>query len=174
LYPNIPSLGVPYGQFDNQTIPDAGLEWRRAASIIGDILVIAPERFTAQILNSSQTEPLYKFMFNGTYDSGFPSFFGATHGIELAFVFNDPDLLNTTARSNLGILMSRSWASFVSDLNPNHHGLKGVPNWDVYSSTQQGVYFNFQMDLPISLEPDIYRQEGIELINQAKLTLNMA
>jgi acetylcholinesterase len=113
-------------------------------------------------------------MFNGTYDSGFPSFFGATHGIELAFVFNDPDLLNTTARSNLGILMSRSWASFVSDLNPNHHGLEGIPSWDVYSSTQQGVYFHFQMDLPNSLEPDIYRQEGIELINQAKLTLNMA
>ena len=171
LYPNIPSEGVPYGQFDNQTIPNAGSQWRRAASIIGDLAVIAPVRWSAQIFN--KTQPVYKFVFNGTYASGFPAFFGATHGLEIAFIFNDPTLLNTTAEHNLAHVVSRTWISFVSELDPNHHGVAGLPHWDVYSNGPDGVYFDLQQDLPITLKSDDFRKEGIALINQVKSELNM-
>ena len=171
LYPNIPSEGVPYGQYDNQTIPNAGLEWRRAAAIIGDITVSAPVRSTAQIFN--KTQPVFKFVFNGTYNSGFPTFFGATHGLEIAFIFNDPTLLNTTSQLGLAHVMSRCWISFFADLDPNQHGVPGLPQWAVYSSGPDGVYFDLQEDIPITLKSDDFRKDGMALINQAKDELNM-
>lgn len=38
--------------------------------------------------------------------------------------------------------MSRSWISFVHDLNPNNHGLREVPAWPEYSKSPSNFVFS--------------------------------
>jgi acetylcholinesterase len=150
-----------------------GLQWRRAAAINGDLTLISGARLTAQIYSSTGVSPptTYKYRFNITNPlyPGFPDFFGSTHGYEVNFVWNDPDLRNTTELSRAVDILSRTWVSFVSDLNPNHHGLNGVPAWEPYTSRPEGANFVFQVD-GYGMESDTFRFEGIELINRVVLS----
>jgi acetylcholinesterase len=173
LYPDNPSLGVPYGRFDGMVWPEAGLQWRRSASIIGDFVMIAPSRLSAQIYSSTGSSPpaTYKYRFNVTNPafSGYPEYFGSTHGYEVNFVWNSPDVKTTSNYSHVAGIMARSWASFVSDLDPNHHGIAGVPNWDQYSSRPEGANFVIQIG-GYGMESDIYRFEGIDFINRVTIS----
>jgi acetylcholinesterase len=168
LYPNIPSEGVPYGRFDNETFPANGLQWRRVASIVGDQVMIATARLTAQVF--STTTPVYKYRFNVTNPiAGFPDFDGAAHGDEVNFVWNDPDLKTTPELTKVTDFMARSWVSFVVDLTPNNHGLPDIPVWEPYSSRDDGANIVIDIDC-IYVETDDFRQRGIELLNRIKIS----
>jgi acetylcholinesterase len=168
LYPNVPSLGVPYGRAGNETFPALGLQWRRVASIAGDQSMIGPARQTAQIFSTASV--VYKYRFNATNPlAGFPDSAGAAHGDEVNFVWALPGLRNGTAQTQLVDLMSRAWVSFVVDLDPNNHGLKGIPRWEDYTSRVHGAGFVFQLD-NLTMETDDYRHDGIELLNRIKLS----
>jgi carboxylesterase type B len=57
--------------------------------------------------------------------------------------------------------ISRSWISFIHDLNPNNHGLKdpNLPVWPLYSSeTPKNIVFREGGSF---IEKDNYRQEQL-------------
>jgi acetylcholinesterase len=170
LYPDIPSDGVPYGEFGNSTFPKYGTQWRRIASISGDLWFIGPCRLFAQYLAFHKKEKVYKYRVTLT-DPLFPAMLGAAHGIEIGYVWNEPTLrLTSTAISKTVDFVSRAWASFIYDLDPNHHGLRGIPAWKPYSSSSTGVNLVIATD-SFTSEDDTFRSEGIELINSVILNL---
>jgi cholinesterase len=55
--------------------------------------------------------------------------------------------------------MSRSWISFVHDLNPNNHGVEDVPQWPEYSESASN--FVFRVDNS-TVEADTWRTEQLD------------
>jgi triacylglycerol lipase len=166
-YPNIPSEGVPYGQFGNQTFPDYGTQWRRVASITGDVLFIGPCR----LFSKAQSTTTYRYRANLTDPTGqFPAMLGSTHAIEIGYVWNTPAVRTNSDLSRTVDFMSRAWVSFVVDLNPNNHGLSGIATWNKYSAAPQGQNFVIATN-SFSTEVDTYRTNGINTINNAVLKL---
>ena len=121
-YPNIPSQGVPYSMFGNTTFPSLGSQWCRVASITGDIFFIRPCRlFSSANVNASADIDHYRLNVTD------PTTLGSTHGIDINYVWNSPALKkNSTAVAKTVDFMSRVWAAFVVDQNPNGHGVSGV------------------------------------------------
>jgi acetylcholinesterase len=166
-YPNIPSEGVPYGEFGNQTFPDYGSQWRRVASITGDVLFIGPCRLFCQ----AQASTVYRYRANLTDPTGqFAPMLGSTHAIELEYVWNTPAVRTTSDLSRTVDFMSRAWVSFVVDQTPNNHGLSGIPTWNKYNAASQGQNFVIATN-SFSTELDTYRTAGINTINNAVLKL---
>ena len=186
LYPNIQALGIPslitYPSIitPNSSLADAvGLQFRRVAAYIGDIVVIAPRR-ASSIAWSSYNVPSYAYRFDVTVN-GMPPYIGATHFQEVSFVFNntlgqgyavDPfanlTASESTAFQDLAVLMSRSWVSFITELDPNANGVEGASKWPVYNATAGG---GAGMDIVFSVnetftEPDTWRGEGIAWISE--------
>jgi acetylcholinesterase len=168
-YSNIPSEGVPYGQFGNNTFPSLGTQWRRVASITGDVLFIGPCRlFSSANVNASSK--IYHYRLNVT-DPSFDATLGSTHGIDINYVWNNPTLKNnSTDVAKTVDFMSRAWAAFVVDQNPNGHGVSGVANWNPYSADSKGQNFVIQVG-KWSTESDTFRKQGIDVINTAVLRL---
>lgn len=75
---------------------------------------------------------------------------------------------------DLAYLMASSWASFVTDLDPNSFRKenKGVPGrtegWPVYAAKNPMDYV-FDANVSSYAEPDTFREEGIALINSAAI-----
>jgi len=90
LYPNIPSEGVPYGRFGDCVFPHYGLQWRRVASMEGDVTFIGPSRLFAQSLAFNVSQTVYKYRFNATDSNFSPPEFGASHGDEIEYVLKHP------------------------------------------------------------------------------------
>lgn len=165
LYPNIPSEGVPYGEFGNSTFAKGGTQWRRIASIAGDVIMIAPCRLFSRMSAFAAQQPVYRYRVNLT-QPGTSARSGATHSIELPYVWNSPTLQSNVTYSRTVNFVSRAWISFISDLNPNHHGMEGVPYWNPYSIIPSGENFVIALN-HFSTEPDTYRLDGINFINSA-------
>jgi carboxylesterase type B len=169
LYPDIPSEGVPYGEFDNSTFPENSTQWRRIASITGDIIMIAPCRLFSQIASFSGYQPVYRYRANLTYP-GIPATLGSTHGIDIPYVWNFPTLQLNPETSETVEFVSRAWVSFINDLDPNHHGVEGIPSWNPYSTLPTGENFVIAVN-NFTTEPDVSRFDGISFINSVLLGL---
>ncbi|KAJ5156778.1 hypothetical protein N7492_009581 [Penicillium capsulatum] len=95
---------------------------------------------------------------------------GEQHFAELPFVFANP-LQNITAlgsdpaRLHLGQMVARMWASFVTDLDPNGHGVLHIPQWPRYSSQATNFVFRLPRDTSY-VERDDYRASGMDFINR--------
>lgn len=134
LYPNDPNDDVPLsapGVF-NDTI---GLQFKRSATLLGDIGFKAPRRLAAQQWNKHTNTPLYSYRFNAI-PNGVANYYGVTHFQEVSFVFYnihgvgfpnidppyfgpDPFADRPPSFFNLAKLMCRMWVSFIYDKNPN-------------------------------------------------------
>lgn len=134
LYPDSPDTDIPLsfpGRF-NDTI---GLQFKRSATLIGDLIFHAPKRLASQQWVKHTYSPLYSYRFNAI-PNGIPDYFAVTHFQEVSFVFHNvrgvgypdidppyfgPDPFANRPKSfvQLSTLMSRMWASFISDGNPN-------------------------------------------------------
>ena len=66
--------------------------------------------------------------------------------------------------------MSRMWVSFVVNLDPNKHGIRGVPEWPAYNVGDgrggQDIVFDTNVTILAYPERDIFRAEGIAFINE--------
>jgi triacylglycerol lipase len=136
LYPNDPKNDIPLSSpgIFNDSI---GLQFKRSATLTGDIVFKAPRRFAARQWNKFTNIPLYSYRFNAI-PNGIPDYYAVTHGQEVAFVFHNihgegypninppyfgPNPFANRSQSflDLATLMSRMWASFIHDKNPNFH-----------------------------------------------------
>ena len=132
--------------------------------------MIAHRRLTCQTWASNNIDA-YCYRFN-TIPNGITSFIGATHFQEVAFVFNnkaglgyppvsvDPFSGEPQSYPDLSDKMSTAWVSFVHGGNPGSF-------WPRYSP---GVGQNYVFDANATelgyLEPDLWRNQGISLINK--------
>ncbi|KAJ7032363.1 alpha/beta-hydrolase [Mycena alexandri] len=184
LYPDIPSLGVPYHTGDFQLDPfqngaffTPGLQNKRVASIVGDLRQAAGPRFIAQ--HASSEVPFYKYRFNHKpYSVSFSveDFIG--HFTEMGYVFNlqnnDTDFwitnhftatyLGPTAPIEdrfLGVYMSRAWASFIATGDPNNANVPSKITWPKYSEGQENMVWQTQGS---TTEKDNFRQRQMQFI----------
>jgi hypothetical protein len=143
-YPADPNDGIPSSQTLGGDVvlgPPFGAMYRRSAAYIGDMAFIAGRRLTCSTWAAANV-PAYCYRFNAIpATSSWP--FGVTHFTEVAFVFNNVDGLGyainpfanrSESYTDLSDLMSKSWASFVYDLDPNGWVGRdaGVPSWPAY------------------------------------------
>ncbi|UKZ94625.1 uncharacterized protein TrAFT101_009481 [Trichoderma asperellum] len=171
-YPATITYGaVPTGLPPSDVFPEPlGSSYRRSAAYYGDATMIAHRRLTCQTWASNNVDA-YCYRFN-TIPNGVTSFTGATHFQEVAFVFNnkaglgyppvsvDPFSGEPQSYLDLSDKMSTAWVSFVHGGNPGSF-------WPRYSP---GVGQNYVFDANATelgyLEPDLWRRQGISLINK--------
>ncbi|KAF3923558.1 Cholinesterase [Dactylellina cionopaga] len=171
-YPDNPVVGSPGGSIERFP-PPFGYEYKRVASLAGDYLLIAGRRLTARAW-VERGVTAYSWRFN-TIPNGVPREQGSTHVTDQAFVFanflgvgyehNYYDVEPASRKENYiktGLLMSRSIMSFVHDLTPNNHGIKGYPRWPTYDK-EDPKNFVFEGNTTSYVEPDTFRKAGINL-----------
>jgi triacylglycerol lipase len=137
LYPQGSADNIPVshpGEFDT-TI---GLQFKRMSTILNDIHFQAPRRLAARawLAHSDSHANLYSYRFN-TIPNGIADYFAVTHFQEVAFVFHNiegqgfpdvsppyfganPFLGKPQSYFDLADDMSRRWAAFIHDGNPNY------------------------------------------------------
>ncbi|KAH0283863.1 alpha/beta-hydrolase [Aureobasidium namibiae CBS 147.97] len=156
---NVTSLGPAFGPY-----------YRASAAYFGDEVFIANRRKTCEIWAANNVSA-YSYRFNAIPTGS--SY--VAHFQEVAFVFNnlnglgyavDPFANKSSAFTELSDFMSKSWVTFVHDLNPNGYAGKNssLPNWPVYSvDAPQNMVFD--ANVTSYAEPDTWRAEGIKLIS---------
>jgi carboxylesterase type B len=152
-----------------------GQQFRRVATYVGDQLFIAPRRQTAATWASHKL-PTYAYRFNAD-QAGFAPELAVSHFKEIGFVFRNiegvgfrPDIKPFDGKPqryiDLAYLISSTWASFVHDLNPNSwkSRSKGIEKWPRYKVADPKD-FVFDVNVTSHAEQDIWRKEGIDMIN---------
>ncbi|GKZ21401.1 hypothetical protein AbraIFM66951_006204 [Aspergillus brasiliensis] len=166
-YPNISALGCPYG-WGNTTWPKLGYEYKRYESMAGDLCMVAPRRLLSQKMKEYEEQVFaYRWDVAALNDS---SSIGVAHFAEIPFVFANPvqnmtPLGSDPARLELGNMAARMWTAFVTDLDPNGHGVSGIPHWPKYNLSDPR---DFVFRVPRNgsyVEKDTFRTEGIDYIN---------
>lgn len=157
------TLGAPWGA-----------EYRHSAAYWGDEVFIAARRLTCETWAAANL-PAYSYRFNVVV-AGIPWPIQVTHFQEVAFAFNNlkglgyaqnPFQNKSESFTQLSDLISKSWASFVYDLDPN--GWTGrdsaVPAWPAYS-LENPENIVWDANVTSHTEPDTFRAEGIKLLNE--------
>lgn len=182
-YPDNTSVNVIANLGDARPGPPFGAQFRRSASYYGDQFFIALRRLTCQTWAAAGV-PAYCYRFNAIPAGILPTI-GVTHFQEVSFVFLNllgvgyepvavPPFANKTqSYRDLSRLMSSSWASFVSDLDPNSWRESGAWNgteelWPQYDAANPQD-FVFDANVTSHVEADTYRKEGMDLINANNL-----
>ncbi|KAH8152546.1 uncharacterized protein LAJ45_03386 [Morchella importuna] len=167
FYPDDPAVGSPFGT-GNRTWPSLGLQYKRYSSIAGDITMDAPRRLLAETYSAKGVDQkVYSYRFDSPLQNT-TSKVGVGHFSDIPYVFSNTDNKIITALGDdpshvkLGHLMARMWASFVTDLDPNGHGVDGIAKWPDYRKGPNN--FVFRNDTSY-VEADTYRKEGMAYIN---------
>ncbi|KAJ4385619.1 hypothetical protein N0V93_010048 [Gnomoniopsis smithogilvyi] len=172
LYPNNNTVGLPAGYNPPENDTTYGLQYKRAVAFFTDAVETASRRLTVDTWAAAGGNA-YSGRLNLIALGTSPAL-GAHHAAELPFVFNnvDDDAYDNEQLQAASLLMSRMWASFVADLDPNNHGLTGCPIWPLWNTTNaNGVGTNFVVNADGTnssvaySEFDDYRLEGTKYIN---------
>lgn len=186
---NNPEFEVPYQPsfpLDFNT-SDYGLGYRRLASIVGDIMIIAPRRQACQIWSAHNLDA-FSYRWN-IYGNNTAPQIGATHSLEVVYAFHNnntefnfgsPQQLNKTlvelfnkdgtytnhdgTHASISQIISKQWISFISTLNPNNHDIYGIPYWCTYNSEtspKKNYVYDFRS---VYLEEDKFREKEIDYI----------
>lgn len=186
LYPlGDPLVSAPLDPTYNTTpivVPkEAGIQFPRLSTVAGDIIFHAGTRIASRFY--SKHSPVYKYRFNiqdFQYANPFLSFIGASHGQEIAYVFDNDQALedygynstwNPDPRSaEVAKTMSSMWVSFISDLNPNIHETNDTLSyWPEYSQGSENYVFDLN---GFYVENDDQRSEQFEFIESIVSELN--
>lgn len=184
-YPDDLSVNVVASLGNQRPGPPFGAQFRRSASYFGDVAFIAPRRKTCETWAANGLDA-YCYRFNAI-PAGIPAAIAATHFQEVAFVFNNvqgvgyvpaavPPFENKTqSYRDLAHFMNSNWISFVHDLDPNAWRESGAWNgteemWPKYTLDQPMDYV-FDANVSSYAEPDTYRKQGMQLINDNALSV---
>lgn len=180
-YPDDLSTNVIAALGDQRPAARFGAQFRRVCTFIGDQLFIAPRRATA-VAWAQHNTTAYAYRFNAD-QAGFATELAVSHFKEIGFVFNNiqgvgfrPDIKPFEGKparyAQLADFISKSWVSFVSELDPN--AWKGrnasVPLWPRYKGDDPRD-FVFEVNTTSRVESDTWRKEGIDFINQNALAI---
>jgi len=161
-YPDDPSQGSPFGTGSENALTP---QYKRLASILGDIIFQAPRRFLLQ--NAAHTENTWAYLYQR--GSSTP-FLGAFHGSDLAEFYGGA---GPVPDSNPDFIGTDALIFFVSRLNPNSPNT--VPGnisflshvqWEQWgSSNMSPPLLTFTDPEPsISFTADVYRANGMDII----------
>jgi triacylglycerol lipase len=135
LYPDIHAIGIP-ATLSGRPPPSKaslGVQWKRAAAYAGDLMQHAPRRLITQTW-AKYNVTSYSYHFN-VFPSGLDATIGVTHFQEVAFmmhnvqgfgyqnaVASNPFAGKLESYFQVATMMSRMWARFIVDLDPNNSG----------------------------------------------------
>jgi carboxylesterase type B len=135
LYPDIPEIGIPATLKGRPptSVAYLGYQWKRSAAYGGDLAQHASRRLITQTW-ARYNVTSYSYHFN-VFPAGLDATTGVTHFQEIAFVFHNirgngyenavasnPFANEPESYFRMATLMSRMWASFIVDLDPNNSG----------------------------------------------------
>ncbi|KAK5446502.1 hypothetical protein LTS15_009841 [Exophiala xenobiotica] len=180
LYPDIPAIGIPATLPGRPTgaLASLGYQYKRASAYGGDLAMHAPRRLASQSW-AAQNVSNWSYHFN-VVPNGTPPSAGATHFQEVAFVFDnilgqgynnsvavDPFANKPPSYDRLASIMSRMWASFIVDVDPNDTGNATSVHWPAYTSAApQNLVFDTNATNLMYVEQDYFRAEGIQYIEE--------
>ncbi|KAH6868970.1 lipase [Thelonectria olida] len=176
LYP-LDSCDQPPHSISNCSIfPDMGRQWRRAASIGGDMVMIAGRRKMCEVF-SSANQPVFSYRFD-TRLWNRTELEGVMHFDNVAFSFqNISGLLGPwpeyDGHRQLSRGIGRAYIRFVHSFDPNAHEDTNdtdvdIPYWPPYSLSNP---INMVLNASGSyLESDTYRREGIAFLNSPQVS----
>lgn len=125
LYPDDPAMGIP-ATLPGRAPASLGLQYKRAAAFCGDLVWHATRRLTAEVWARNGV-PGWAYLFN-VLPAGVSGAVGVTHFLEVAYVFSNIGAGAPEGHTRVANLMSRYWASFIIDLDPNGgNGMFGFP-----------------------------------------------
>ncbi|KAH9926253.1 carotenoid ester lipase [Epithele typhae] len=166
LYPDDPAIGAPYDTgTDFEIIP----QWKRYASIAGDIDFDAPIRLTAQLRADKQ--PVWVYY----YERNFVPGFGSTHGAEIPNMYGAGDMTDllihfaSTFNPNPSFLTNPSSPTCSSTGGAPRDTSKEAntaraPYWPAYS-TSAPTYLVFAANDTFAYLNGTYRSEQIDFLN---------
>ncbi|KAJ6504351.1 extracellular triacylglycerol lipase precursor [Mycena vitilis] len=158
LYPDIPSLGSPFGT-GNETF-GLSSQYKRAAAIQGDQWFQSQRRVWMERAAQAGL-PTFAYLFTQPTAGRFPTL-GVAHDDEIPYVYGLP-VDSSPSAILLSQLMPNYWISFATSLTPND-GL-GVPRpeWPQFTPNNKVV---LQLNgANTTVIPDDYRKEQIAYTN---------
>ena len=175
LYPNDPAHEPPYDIMNDTIFPSRGLQWRRAAAIGGDIVIISGRRKLCQEVAQADI-PIYSYRFaqrpwNATQEMG------VQHFVNVAFSFQNISgalgpLPQYQSYRDLSTSIGRAYANFATYNDPN--GLGGPNTNNNSDATGLPPWPRWEADNPENMvllangswvESDTFREQGIAFIN---------
>lgn len=184
LYPNNPGPEeVPFNNPTDEIFPERGLQWRRDATIGGDLVMIAQRRKTCEQFAQNGVKDVYSYRFDtplwNASDISEPV--TVRHFDNVMFSFQNISgalgpLPEYQSYRSLSKSIGRAYASFASSHQPNGAvaGLggayggqmgnaTGLPTWPRYSSqAPTNMVLNSHGSF---VEEDTWRREGVAFIN---------
>lgn len=114
------------------------------STILTDLLMVAPKRYSVRKWAELNKSPIYNFRFNAV-PNGVDDVYSAVHFVDIPYTFHNiegtgfpgehgpwlgPNPFDGKAKGyyDLARLVARVWISFTSDLDPNLHGGKSHPS----------------------------------------------
>ena len=109
------------------------------AAVATDSQFTCPARRIARAVETSQSEPVYRYFFSQALRFPFSSY-GAFHGLELAFLFQHlsfPPFYDPSAQEQyLMDAMGGYWSRFAENGNPNAYN---APMWPPYAAESDPI-----------------------------------
>ncbi|KAF8608522.1 alpha/beta-hydrolase [Ceratobasidium sp. AG-I] len=161
-YPTDPSAGSPYNTGNNTFGRSA--QYKRAASVIGDVLFEAPRRDFLKVATSLNVPAWsYQFAQTGLDDPQW----GAAHSFELLSVFQYIPDGTEQSLIDQSVIIIDYWISLAYNLNPSATGNPSRTAWPPYGTTGKSLQLVAGNNTVI---PDTYRAAGIDFIRSNILT----
>lgn len=176
LYPDDPCTQPPHSITNCSIFPEKGSQWRRAASIGGDMVMIAGRRKTCEVF-ADANQPVYSYRFDTRlWDK--TELEGVQHFDNVAFSFqNISGLLGPSpeyaSHARLANAIGQAYIRFVHDFDPNTDGQGNkthevLPYWPRYSLPDpKNMVLNASGAF---VEADTYRKEGMAFLNSPEVS----
>ncbi|KAF7346722.1 Carboxylic ester hydrolase [Mycena sanguinolenta] len=156
LYPQDPTQGSPFGTGTEYELTP---EYKRMAAFQGDLMMASPRRFW--LADASSTQNVWGWLNKKGKNAN--EAIGAFHGSDNPIWFTTTD-----GTDGMDALLN-----FVNTLDPNgpSNGSAGVlwPKWNTSSSGGSSSLLTFNDD-GINITADTFRTEGIDFLNNLRLT----
>ncbi|KAG8776403.1 hypothetical protein FRC12_000921 [Ceratobasidium sp. 428] len=133
FYPDDITEGSPYNT-GNETF-GRNKEYKRAASLIGDLCCTAPRRhFTHNAVARGQ--PVWSYLFSQHITGGMDALYGVYHAAEIPYIFKKLPEVATLGDNEISDRFIQYWTNFATYLNPRP-GNSSLPAWPRYDQDRK-------------------------------------